>query len=79
MTADYVLQAGFLILQIQSWQSFTSLTDGDGRSEHLLPVCEDTTCQKSAIYLTKLGLDQVLWVWNCKDKGKYCALWNNMK
>lgn len=59
--------------------AFFSLTDGDGQSEHLLPVCEDAKCQKSAIYLTKPGLDQVSWVWNCKDKGKCCASWNNGK
>ncbi|NXW11385.1 TIP protein, partial [Fregetta grallaria] len=41
-------------------QSVFADFDGDGQSEHLLPACEDITCQKSAIYLTKLGLDQVL-------------------
>lgn len=52
---------------------FSFLTDGDGQSEHLLPVCEDEKCQRSAIYLTKLGLDQVMWIWNSKDKAKYCV------
>ncbi|NXQ99338.1 TIP protein, partial [Sagittarius serpentarius] len=41
-------------------QSVFADFDGDGQSEHLLPVCEDTACQKSAIYLTKPRLDQVL-------------------
>lgn len=51
-----------------------SLADGDGQSEHLLPVCEDINCQKSAIYLTKLGMDQVLWLGNCEGEGKCCDL-----
>ncbi|XP_056873456.1 T-cell immunomodulatory protein [Takifugu flavidus] len=29
--------------------------DGDGVQEHLLPVCEDDACQRSAIYLSKSG------------------------
>ncbi|NXS19398.1 TIP protein, partial [Mystacornis crossleyi] len=41
-------------------QSVFADFDGDGQSEHLLPVCEDEMCQRSAIYLTKLGLDQVM-------------------
>ncbi|NWS46218.1 TIP protein, partial [Probosciger aterrimus] len=50
-----------------------SLTDGDGQSEHLLPVCEDTTCQKSAIYLTKLGMDQ--WIPVLQDFRNKDTLW----
>ncbi|CAG03072.1 unnamed protein product, partial [Tetraodon nigroviridis] len=34
--------------------------DGDGAQDHLLPVCEDESCQRSAIYLSKLGSTQVL-------------------
>uniref|UniRef100_A0A8B9G9M4 Integrin alpha FG-GAP repeat containing 1 n=1 Tax=Amazona collaria TaxID=241587 RepID=A0A8B9G9M4_9PSIT len=50
-----------------------SVTDGDGQSEHLLPVCEDTTCQKSAIYLTKLGMDQ--WIPVLQDFRNKETLW----
>uniref|UniRef100_A0A674N5R5 Integrin alpha FG-GAP repeat containing 1 n=1 Tax=Takifugu rubripes TaxID=31033 RepID=A0A674N5R5_TAKRU len=32
-----------------------TLADGDGVQEHLLPVCEDDACQRSAIYLSKSG------------------------
>ncbi|KYO27269.1 T-cell immunomodulatory protein [Alligator mississippiensis] len=39
-------------------QSVFADFDGDGQSELLLPACADETCQKSAIYLSKLGLDQ---------------------
>ncbi|XP_069649703.1 T-cell immunomodulatory protein isoform X2 [Haliaeetus albicilla] len=54
-------------------QSVFADFDGDGRSEHLLPVCEDTTCQKSAIYLTKLGLDQ--WIPVLQDFRNKDTLW----
>ncbi|MFT7816791.1 T-cell immunomodulatory protein [Arapaima gigas] len=33
--------------------------DGDGSQDHLLPVCMDDTCKRSAIYLTKPGDSQV--------------------
>ncbi|KAL2300362.1 hypothetical protein Nmel_012334, partial [Mimus melanotis] len=52
---------------------FFSLTDGDGQSEHLLPVCEDETCQRSAIYLTKLGLDQ--WIPVLQDFRNKDTVW----
>uniref|UniRef100_A0A8C0FLJ0 Integrin alpha FG-GAP repeat containing 1 n=1 Tax=Bubo bubo TaxID=30461 RepID=A0A8C0FLJ0_BUBBB len=52
---------------------FFSLTDGDGQSEHLLPVCEDKKCQKSAIYLTKLGLNQ--WIPVLQDFRNKDTLW----
>ncbi|KAJ8340149.1 hypothetical protein SKAU_G00347820 [Synaphobranchus kaupii] len=29
--------------------------DGDGKQDQLLPVCMDTACQRSAIYLSKAG------------------------
>lgn len=32
---------------------FSLFSDGDGYQDHLLPVCEDTACQHSAIYLAK--------------------------
>ncbi|KGL93307.1 T-cell immunomodulatory protein, partial [Charadrius vociferus] len=54
-------------------QSVFADFDGDGQSEHLLPVCEDTTCQKSAIYLTKLGLDQ--WIPVLQDFRNKDTLW----
>lgn len=53
-----------------------SLADGDGQSEHLLPVCEDQACQKSAIYLTKLGLDQVLWLLELQRQRKTLCFMN---
>ncbi|XP_053176916.1 T-cell immunomodulatory protein [Scomber japonicus] len=34
--------------------------DGDGKQDHLLPVCLDDACQRSAIYLAKSGLKE--WV-----------------
>lgn len=37
-----------------------TLADGDGVQEHLLPVCEDDACQRSAIYLSKSGSAEVL-------------------
>ncbi|XP_057258177.1 T-cell immunomodulatory protein isoform X1 [Pezoporus wallicus] len=54
-------------------QSVFADFDGDGQSEHLLPVCEDTTCQKSAIYLTKLGMDQ--WIPVLQDFRNKETLW----
>lgn len=32
---------------------FYLLADGDGYQDHLIPVCEDDNCQRSAIYLAK--------------------------
>lgn len=37
-----------------------ALADGDGVQDHLLPVCEDEACQRSAIYLAKSGSTEVL-------------------
>ncbi|KAM6324722.1 T-cell immunomodulatory protein [Podargus strigoides] len=54
-------------------QSVFADFDGDGQSEHLLPVCEDDKCQKSAIYLTKLGLDQ--WIPILQDFRNKDTLW----
>uniref|UniRef100_A0A8V0ZRU5 Integrin alpha FG-GAP repeat containing 1 n=1 Tax=Gallus gallus TaxID=9031 RepID=A0A8V0ZRU5_CHICK len=51
--------------------------DGDGQSEHLLPVCEDINCQKSAIYLTKLGMDQ--WIPVLQDFRNKDTLWGFVK
>uniref|UniRef100_A0A8B9DKJ4 Integrin alpha FG-GAP repeat containing 1 n=1 Tax=Anser cygnoides TaxID=8845 RepID=A0A8B9DKJ4_ANSCY len=62
----------FLILQIHVDHLF-SLADGDGQSEHLLPVCEDQACQKSVIYLTKLGLDQ--WIPVLQDFKNKDTVW----
>ncbi|XP_042293600.1 T-cell immunomodulatory protein [Sceloporus undulatus] len=39
-------------------QSVFADFDGDGQTEHLLPVCADAACQKSVIYLSKPGSDQ---------------------
>ncbi|XP_032051870.1 T-cell immunomodulatory protein [Aythya fuligula] len=54
-------------------QSVFADFDGDGQSEHLLPVCEDQACQKSAIYLTKLGLDQ--WIPVLQDFKNKDTVW----
>ncbi|XP_032854270.2 T-cell immunomodulatory protein isoform X2 [Tyto alba] len=54
-------------------QSVFADFDGDGQSEHLLPVCEDTKCQKSAIYLNKRGLDQ--WIPILQDFRNKDTLW----
>ncbi|KAJ7311828.1 hypothetical protein JRQ81_006139 [Phrynocephalus forsythii] len=40
-------------------QSVFADFDGDGQTEHLLPACADEACQKSVIYLSKPGADQV--------------------
>ncbi|XP_052541574.1 T-cell immunomodulatory protein [Tympanuchus pallidicinctus] len=58
-------------------QSVFADFDGDGRSEHLLPVCEDVNCQKSAIYLTKLGMDQ--WIPVLQDFRNKDTLWGFVK
>uniref|UniRef100_A0A8B9NQ92 Integrin alpha FG-GAP repeat containing 1 n=1 Tax=Apteryx owenii TaxID=8824 RepID=A0A8B9NQ92_APTOW len=62
-------------IQFETWVNklFFSLTDGDGQSEHLLPVCEDPKCQKSAIYLSKLGMDQ--WIPVLQDFRNKDTLW----
>ncbi|XP_062997314.1 T-cell immunomodulatory protein [Elgaria multicarinata webbii] len=39
-------------------QSVFADFDGDGQTEHLLPACADTKCQKSIIYLSKPGRDK---------------------
>ncbi|XP_063801647.1 T-cell immunomodulatory protein [Pseudophryne corroboree] len=41
-------------------QSVFADFDGDGKQDHLLPVCEDENCKKSVIYLMKHGDTQ--WV-----------------
>lgn len=35
------------------------VSDGDGSQDHLLPVCMDDACTKSAIYLAKPGGTEV--------------------
>ncbi|NXL90216.1 TIP protein, partial [Alectura lathami] len=54
-------------------QSVFADFDGDGQSEHLLPVCEDKGCQRSAIYITKLGLNQ--WIPVLQDFRNKDTLW----
>ncbi|XP_041123716.1 T-cell immunomodulatory protein-like isoform X2 [Polyodon spathula] len=39
-------------------QSAFSDFDGDGFQDHLLPICEDDGCHKSAIYLNKPGTEE---------------------
>uniref|UniRef100_A0A8C3THT1 Integrin alpha FG-GAP repeat containing 1 n=1 Tax=Chelydra serpentina TaxID=8475 RepID=A0A8C3THT1_CHESE len=52
---------------------FSFLADGDGQTEHLLPACADATCQKSAIYLSKPGLNQ--WIPVLQDFRNKDTLW----
>ncbi|XP_036439790.1 LOW QUALITY PROTEIN: T-cell immunomodulatory protein-like, partial [Colossoma macropomum] len=47
--------------------------DGDGSQDHLLPVCLDNTCAKSAIYLAKPG--QAEWVPVLTDFQRRDSLW----
>lgn len=54
----------FLLLQTNTVASPSKspclfLADGDGYQDHLLPVCEDAACQRSAIYLAKSGSKEV--------------------
>ncbi len=39
--------------------SFCFSSDGDGSQDHLLPVCMDTDCKRSEIYLAKPGETEV--------------------
>uniref|UniRef100_A0A8C8SYB7 Integrin alpha FG-GAP repeat containing 1 n=1 Tax=Pelusios castaneus TaxID=367368 RepID=A0A8C8SYB7_9SAUR len=54
-------------------QSVFADFDGDGKTEHLLPACADETCQKSAIYLSKPGLNQ--WIPVLQDFRNKDTLW----
>uniref|UniRef100_A0A8C0IRW5 Integrin alpha FG-GAP repeat containing 1 n=1 Tax=Chelonoidis abingdonii TaxID=106734 RepID=A0A8C0IRW5_CHEAB len=54
-------------------QSVFADFDGDGQTEHLLPACADVTCQKSAIYLSKPGLNQ--WIPVLQDFRNKDTLW----
>ncbi|XP_037000776.2 T-cell immunomodulatory protein [Artibeus jamaicensis] len=47
--------------------------DGDGHMDHLLPGCEDKSCQKSAIYLARSGTQQ--WVPVLQDFSNKGTLW----
>ncbi|XP_076143592.1 T-cell immunomodulatory protein [Alosa pseudoharengus] len=49
--------------------------DGDGFQDHLLPVCLDDTCTKSAIYLSKPGDAQGSWVSVLTDLQWKGTLW----
>uniref|UniRef100_A0A674KF93 Integrin alpha FG-GAP repeat containing 1 n=1 Tax=Terrapene triunguis TaxID=2587831 RepID=A0A674KF93_9SAUR len=54
-------------------QSVFADFDGDGQTEHLLPACADVTCHKSAIYLSKPGLNQ--WIPVLQDFRNKDTLW----
>ncbi|XP_036130928.1 T-cell immunomodulatory protein isoform X2 [Molossus molossus] len=47
--------------------------DGDGHVDHLLPGCEDDSCQRSAIYLARHGAKQ--WVPVLQDFSNKGTLW----
>ncbi|KAF7688126.1 T-cell immunomodulatory protein [Silurus meridionalis] len=47
--------------------------DGDGSQDHLLPVCMDAGCSKSAIYLAKPGLSE--WVPVLTDFQRKDSVW----
>ncbi|XP_057202349.1 T-cell immunomodulatory protein [Triplophysa rosa] len=49
--------------------------DGDGAQDHLLPVCLDDACQKSAIYLAKPGGTELKWVPVLTDFQRKDSLW----
>ncbi|KAL4613605.1 T-cell immunomodulatory protein [Arapaima gigas] len=49
--------------------------DGDGSQDHLLPVCMDDTCKRSAIYLTKPGDSQAPWTPILADFQMRDTLW----
>lgn len=56
------LRAALILQQCPVCRSLSlcvSLADGDGVQDHLLPVCEDEACQRSAIYLSKPGSTEV--------------------
>ncbi|XP_039987042.1 T-cell immunomodulatory protein [Xiphias gladius] len=48
--------------------------DGDGYQDHLLPVCLDNTCQRSAIYLAKSGSKE--WVSVLPDFQQKETVWS---
>uniref|UniRef100_A0A452TP32 Integrin alpha FG-GAP repeat containing 1 n=1 Tax=Ursus maritimus TaxID=29073 RepID=A0A452TP32_URSMA len=49
------------------------LADGDGHMDHLLPGCEDKSCQKSIIYLARSGTKQ--WVPVLQEFSNKGTLW----
>ncbi|XP_067294171.1 T-cell immunomodulatory protein [Pseudorasbora parva] len=49
--------------------------DGDGSQDHLLPVCMDDTCGKSAIYLAKTGGTELQWVPVLTDFRRKDSVW----
>ncbi|MBN3304859.1 TIP protein, partial [Amia calva] len=64
LTPDNVMHTG---------QSAFADFDGDGFQDHLLPVCMDNHCQKSAIYLSKPGKEE--WIPILTDFRKKDTLW----
>ncbi|XP_006641432.3 T-cell immunomodulatory protein [Lepisosteus oculatus] len=49
--------------------------DGDGFQDHLLPVCMDDGCQKSAIYVSSPGNKEIRWIPILTDFQKKDTLW----
>uniref|UniRef100_A0A672QAH4 Integrin alpha FG-GAP repeat containing 1 n=1 Tax=Sinocyclocheilus grahami TaxID=75366 RepID=A0A672QAH4_SINGR len=49
--------------------------DGDGSQDHLLPVCMDDACDRSAIYLAKPGETELQWVPLLTDFRRKDSVW----
>ncbi|XP_016358680.1 T-cell immunomodulatory protein-like [Sinocyclocheilus anshuiensis] len=49
--------------------------DGDGSQDHLLPVCMDIACDRSAIYLAKPGETELQWVPLLTDFRRKDSVW----
>ncbi|XP_016387150.1 T-cell immunomodulatory protein-like isoform X2 [Sinocyclocheilus rhinocerous] len=49
--------------------------DGDGSQDHLLPVCMDIVCNRSAIYLAKPGETELQWVPLLTDFRRKDSVW----
>uniref|UniRef100_A0A673FJW4 T-cell immunomodulatory protein-like n=1 Tax=Sinocyclocheilus rhinocerous TaxID=307959 RepID=A0A673FJW4_9TELE len=55
--------------------SFCFSSDGDGSQDHLLPVCMDIVCNRSAIYLAKPGETELQWVPLLTDFRRKDSVW----
>uniref|UniRef100_A0A3B1K530 Integrin alpha FG-GAP repeat containing 1 n=1 Tax=Astyanax mexicanus TaxID=7994 RepID=A0A3B1K530_ASTMX len=69
----HVLWGFFLGSNFILFLFFFLLSDGDGSQDHLLPVCLDKDCTKSAIYLAKPSQDK--WVPVLTDFQRRDSLW----
>uniref|UniRef100_A0A8C9V3V3 Integrin alpha FG-GAP repeat containing 1 n=1 Tax=Scleropages formosus TaxID=113540 RepID=A0A8C9V3V3_SCLFO len=66
-----ILHCDFKILGQSAFVDF----DGDGSQDHLLPVCMDETCKRSAIFLTRPGHSQDRWLPILTDFQRRDTLW----